>query len=383
MNIVWIVDKQFDFSPDRVTWIEFIKHLQTNNNVYLITGYKKNKVQFDELYKDIIYIDSLNIPFLNRFVFYFSQIMNFKKFILTYKPEILIFNSNNFFLLKKALDYKKKYRYKIFFDVRTLPVSSANFRNSIDNYLFKNSIQIASRDFDGVTYITKEMENYCREEFNLPEHKYTVWTSGFNREIFNPLKYKNIDKDNDRFQLFHHGGLAVSRGILELIKATKILYDEGYSVELKLVGYIEGKKVFINFINQNKMKEYCFIEEPVPHSDIPELISKADLPVIPFPDLIGWKTSSPLKLMEYLAMGKSVVVTDIEAHRNVIGEKGFAFYAKSEKAEDLVDAIKEAYKDKKYLSDYGKEGRELALENYSWEKQAEKLLRFLAGSDGF
>jgi len=372
MIILWFVDNQFDFAPDTATWIETIKYLQKNNDVYLVTGYRKNKIQFYGLNNEIIYIESPRVPFLNRFVFYYNNIKKFEKIVKNYKPKILLLNTNNFLLLKKVCNLKEKYGYSTFLDIRSLSVHSALIRNSIEKCLFRSSLRIASEDFDGITYITKEMEDYCRDEFNLPEHRSMVWTSGVDLDLFKPTE-KN--KENKKFRIIYHGTIADNRGLDKVIKALDLLNI--YDIELFLLGNGNGLTELRKITYKLKLGKNVIFHPQVFFNEVPQYINQANIGILPFPDWPGWNTSSPIKLFEYLACGKPVIVTKIPAHTKVLRGKEFTLWAESSTPEDFAYVIKKAYEEKEKLEKLSEKARNFVKINYTWEKQAQKLEQFI------
>jgi glycosyltransferase involved in cell wall biosynthesis len=220
------------------------------------------------------------------------------------------------------------------------------------------------------------MQQYYHELLGLKRKKTSTWSSGFSGEIFNPDLYPK-KKAGREFEIFYHGGISLSRGLGALIKAVKLLKDKNFPVHLKLIGNVVDKKAVDKIIHDCGAEEFCQIEPPVPHEEIPNIIINCDLPAIPLPDFIGWRVSSPLKLMEYLALEKPIVLTDIEAHRDVVGNADYAFFAKSPKPEHLAEAIEQAYGRRHEFISLGKKARQLALSSYTWDKQSERLLDFL------
>jgi glycosyltransferase involved in cell wall biosynthesis len=83
--------------------------------------------------------------------------------------------------------------------------------------------------------------------------------------------------------------------------------------------------------------------------------------------------------MEYLAMGKAVIVTNIEAHKHLLGSHGFAIIPSSNHPEKLASAIIEAYTNKDKLNNAGKRARQLISRKYTWDFQARLLEEYLAG----
>ena len=110
---------------------------------------------------------------------------------------------------------------------------------------------------------------------------------------------------------------------------------------------------------------------------MPAYVALSDVGLLPFPNLMWWRVSSPIKLMEYMAMRKPVIVTDIEAHREVLGEREMAIYVKDNQPESLAEGIMQAYHKRKTLKNPGRQARQLVESRYTWKKQAEKLALFL------
>jgi len=374
MKILWFADKQFDTAPDKTTWIEIIKHLQKKNDVYLVTGYKKNKVSFDELNNEIIYISCPKIPFVTRALYYFNQIKYFYNLIEFHKPEILVFNSNNFFLIKKAGKLKKECDFKSFLDVRSIPVYSEKVKYFIDKFFFKRSLKIASTCFDGITYITDEMKKYCWSEFDLPEHKSEIWTSGVDINLFRP---EEREKSKKKFRLIYHGTITKNRGLDNVIRALALLRE--YDVELFLLGSGDGIAGLKSLTRRLGLKDKILFYPQVLYREVPEFICNSDVGVLPFPSWPGWNTSSPIKMFEYLSCGKPVIATEIPAHVNVLQGKDFVSWVKEPSPEGFARAIKEIYAGRKEFRKKSQEIRNFVIKNYTWESQAEKLEEFMIG----
>ncbi|MHA1292003.1 MAG: glycosyltransferase family 4 protein [Promethearchaeota archaeon] len=372
MKILWYINKQFDTSLDKSTWLEITRYLQKNNDVFLVSGFKREKIQFAELNNDIIYINSIKIPILNRIIFYYNQVRYFEKSLEDFKPEILLFNTQNFILLKRATKLKKKYRYKSFLDIRTLPVYSSKVKNSLEYFLFGKSIRIASEEFDGITYITKEIKRYCENKFRLPRHKSIIWTSGVNTDLFKPEDVKDKTKT---FRIIYHGIITDNRGLENVIKAMDLLKD--YDVELFLLGDGKGLSQLKKLTIRLKQEERVIFHPPIPYERVPEFINRANIGILPFPDLIAWNTSSPIKLFEYFACGLLVISTKIPSLYEILQGKNLVFWAESSEPVDIARAIKQAYDSRDRINVLGKKARELTIMNYTWIKQANKFEKFI------
>jgi len=89
----------------------------------------------------------------------------------------------------------------------------------------------------------------------------------------------------------------------------------------------------------------------------------------------------PLKLLEYLAMKKVVIVTDILAHRLVVGTEKCGIYVSSVKPTEIAKSIMYAYRNREKLEEWGAAGRTIIDEKYSWEKVAKDLESYLLSLD--
>jgi len=376
MKVLWIYDKEFDYSLSTTARVQMAKCIQAKHPIFFLAAYRNDRVQFPELDNEIMYLESIKITFIKRFSFYYSQVRNLDDIVGKCSPNVLILNTDNLLLIRKTIKLREKYHYRIFLDIRTLPVGTNRLRNAIEKYLFGKKLQMASRKFDGITYITDEMRRYCSEKHSLPEHPSAVWSSGVDVEHFRSMEGQ---RKESFFRLLYHGAVANNRGLQNVVKALSLMKDR--EIKLTILGKGTGVEEIRGLREKLNLEEKVELLTPVPYEDVPDYINRADAGILPFPDWPGWNTSSPIKLFEYLACCKPVIVTRIPAHTSVLNGKGFAFWAERSTPESIAGAIEEAYSRRSELRGLGIEAREFVLENYTWEKQAQKLERFIIGGE--
>lgn len=371
-RFLWVVEKQFDVSPDTATWLEIISNLQSEYDVRLLTGYYAEKVQPNPHITNVWYYNSSNIPIVNRLTTYFSQDRAFSLAMYSFRPHIVLFNTTNPLLLRGAVKAKKKHGVKLVYDVRTLPVTDRKVNRWIDPRLFEMALRYVTRMFDGVTYITEEMRRYCGSAYNLPSHLSAVWTSGVTPELFRPEHASENERD---FTVLYHGTIAKNRGLDCAVRAIALLKD--LDVSMNLLGKGDGVQQLKNLASEIGVTDRVFFLNPINYEDVPDRINCVDAGILPFPNWPAWNTSSPIKLFEYLACSKPVIVTDIPAHKNVLNGRDFAFWVREHTPEGFAKAIRLAFDQKSRFAAIGSAARQFVIERYTWEQQANNLQRFL------
>lgn len=372
MNILWFLDKEFDVAFNVSARLATLKHLEKNNRVHVVTTYRHKKKKFDNIQSQVTYLDRFNLPFVKT-IFLFRQHLRFlKEFDRLGELDVVFLNSSNVFLLKRLVKLRNKHSFKLELDVRTLPVDHNFFKRLLHNFFFRKSLKIAARHFDGISYITEEMRNYCTKKFNLPAHKSSVWSSGVDFEHFKPL---SLSEDHPKFRLMYHGKVDIHRGIHNIVKALGIL--ERNDIELFLLGAVEEMSELKRLAERLNLADRVYFHQTVPYEEVPDWINRVDVGILPFPEWPPWNTCSPIKLFEYLACGKPIVATSIPAHKSVLGGKSFAFLAETSGPEGIAKAIDEAQSQKNNYKKIAEEARNFVKMNFGWDSQLAELERFL------
>lgn len=281
------------------------------------------------------------------------------------------------FLWRKVLRRKRP---KFILDVRTLAVDlPGNWRGKLRQWRFDSSVRIAFRYFEGLTMITQEMKRNLQTHTNNFEKKICVWSTGADPSLFAPDDVSDLRADlglQGRFVVMYHGVLSPNRGLQQAIEAIAILRKSHPEVMFFLLGKGTGQGELEQLVTNLDLQKHVRIHPPVPFEDVPKYIKSSQVGILPFPDLDWWNTSGPLKLGEYLAMGRPVIVTDIAAHRAVLNKSKFGFFVPDHEPISLATGIKAAIEMAPELTALGEEARKLAVEQLTWEKQARKIKRY-------
>lgn len=109
-----------------------------------------------------------------------------------------------------------------------------------------------------------------------------------------------------------------------------------------------------------------------------EYIHRADICLLPLTDTgLGGRYTSPLKLFEYMAAGKAIVVSDLPSMRQVLTPEQDALLVPSGEPEALAQAIDRLLMDKILKTRLGDAAKSRA-QNFSWRARSETILRFIS-----
>jgi glycosyltransferase involved in cell wall biosynthesis len=372
MEILWFCDKEFDAAFNVSARMATLLHLERNNSVHVVTTYKNEKKKFDNIKGQVTYLERIDLPFLKTLYLFRQHLRFLDGFDKLGTVDLVLVNSSNVFLCKRLAKMLNGNSYKLALDVRTLPVDHNFLKRKLHNFFFRRSVKTAARHFDGISYITEEMREYCTKKLNLPPHPSAVWSSGVDFAHFRPLP---PTENWSTFRLMYHGKIDIHRGIHNIVKALGILNQK--DIHLYLLGAVDEMAELKTLVDRLNLSGQVFFHKSVPYADVPEWINRVDAGVLPFPHWPPWNTCSPIKLFEYLACGKPIVATDIPAHKSVLGGKSFAFLTEGDRPEDLARAIAAARSQKDNFEKIAEDARNFVKINYGWDKQLSELERFL------
>ena len=381
-RILWISSIVLDITLHKTSRIEILRHLAKRGcDVYLVAMQSKQKYQLKNSGIQIISIPLRNKRPISSAVYLLTLLFFLPLYIARIRPDFVIIESSEpFFSFIPTLLLFPFRRFKVVLDIRSTPVS----RDPVKTFCFDLYVCVAKKLFDGITIITPLMKKEVCKRFDINPDKVGVWTSGVSTTLFNPENYISESMElkrklglSGKFIVFYHGAFGATRGLTETIKAIKILKSAYPNIAFLLLGTGSIVPMLKDWIQSEELQNEVIIHNPVDYAEVPKYIGMSDVCVVPLPNHPYWRFQCPLKLLEYLAMEKVVIVTDIPAHRLIIGEEKCGIYTSSVKPTEIEKSIVYAYHNKENFKEWGKTGRRLIEEKYTWEKVARDLENYL------
>jgi len=373
MNIL-LLTKLTDDLLHKTSEFEMSEELRKRGHVITIIMAKKigeKKIKNDEF----LYLPTINYPM-------FSGLL-FGLIILLYLPIVARKKKIDAIIIDEATVWLpftstlKLFGFPLFLDVRTLPIDREK------SIFFEITLDFCKYIVDGITTITPELEKILVDKYHLQNKKIGIWSSGVSQRFINAglINEKiKFSKESKLFILMYHGTYSITRGIENLIKSLgEIDADLRKKINLIIIGFSQDEIRFLMpLCGKLGVQELVKFLPKVRYEDIPSYIAESDVGVYPLPpEDIWWQVSAPLKTLEYLAMGKPVIVTNIPFHQRIFekGECGVLLDSNSPK--ELANAIIYLYKNKDKLDSMGRKGMEIVEKYHSWKNEAINLEKFL------
>ena len=164
----------------------------------------------------------------------------------------------------------------------------------------------------------------------------TVLLNVPDRSIFRPSK-KNPDT-GDRFLLLYHGTLHWHQGLDLAVRAFSKIKDLVPRVDFHIYGHGPSKSDLQSLIEELHLRDRVVLHEQRPLREMPAVIETAKLGIVPKrKDTFGNEAFST-KILEFMAMGVPVIVSDTKVDRHYFNDSVVRFF-RGEDEDDLARAM--------------------------------------------
>lgn len=373
LDIIWITPDRFDQKPDKSTWIEMVRSMCNEGHTARILTSRGNEIINTENEYDqyVVTVKPWDFPYIFRISVLINILLWIKK--NSTKESVIIINQDALYLVPfiKLMGIRR-----IFLDIRTLPVDMHRFKDHLDKLLFWTlPLKSFGRFVQGYSFITERLRQEVERDFNINAEEYVIWQSGVSTDIFYQ-KNNGISKDDSKFKLFYHGTVSVNRGIGLVIEAMSLL-DASVSAEFIIVGTGSGMEELKELSTKLNINDKITFKGFMPYQNMAHEISQADVCICPLPNRLEWNVSSPIKVFEYMACGKPMILTPIPAHKDVLNDEPYVVWTEGYSPGDFKNAIVQSIKKLETITSVAESGTELIKTNYEWRHQAAKLVSYI------
>lgn len=202
-----------------------------------------------------------------------------------------------------------------------------------------------------------------------PERVFLL-TNGVDTARFRPLPRHEARARlgwDDRFTVLYVGTHGLAQDLSTVLDAAVQLKLQPH-IRFVFVGDGAAKASLVTQAREQGLLNVSFLD-PVPHEQVPVLITAADACLVPLRRLPLFEGALPSKMYEMMACERPVLLgVDGEARRLAVQKARAAIYVEPEDADSLVSAILHLYEHPEIAQALGQNGRAFVMEHFDRQR---------------
>lgn len=225
--------------------------------------------------------------------------------------------------------------------------------------------------------VTKEAKNEVVKQKLIPDEDIVVVPNTVHPDIF--LEYP-IDKSikerfKDRFNILYVGDTGLRRGILDAIEAIDFLKDKIKNINLILVGNSSKDDILYEKVKKLNCENHVHFEGWQDLTLFPSYINAADICISPLHRNLHHDTTYANKIFQYMALGKSIIVSDCEAQAKVILKENCGLVHEANNPIDLADKMMLLFNDPELRAKMGVNAKKAFINRWNWKITSRDLIK--------
>lgn len=227
--------------------------------------------------------------------------------------------------------------------------------------------------------ISEDLKKHLNRKWHIAESKLTVLPCAADVEAFRP-DYP-AEPIRRKLGLTHEpvvvwvGGFFPWHDLDLLLDSFRQVLQRKPDSKLVLVGDGQLRPAIEQQVMSNGLRQAVIMTGAVPHTDVPEMLSIADVAVVPAAPVSAGQggTGTPLKLFEYMAAGKAIVATALNQATEVIEDGYNGRLVQAGDVNGFAEAMLALLDDPGERGRLGQNARRQAVAQYSWEQYTRRL----------
>ncbi|MGB1285916.1 MAG: glycosyltransferase [Aggregatilineales bacterium] len=372
--LLWIYTENPEETLDAATWLETSKALQDMGwQVFLIAEgmVEDSKSGWKNIQgMDVYTIERPDIYLFGQLLFHRQAV----QFMLQQNVHVnvIMFHEMSalwLFILRLLRPFWRNRPYFVM-DVRTLYMTRKDhqsLKDRVRRLYYAMTDRLAPLWIDGQLAITTRLA----DAVHINRDKlWGIWPSGVTPQPFtDAAQGRTFPSAGDPIKIIYIGSLHYARNLMALAKAVTEAQSQGMNFELMMIGAGTEADDLTAYASD---KAYIDCLPSVPHTEIPAILAKAHIGVLPFPDELKFRVSSPIKLFEYMASGLVIMASRIVCHTDVITDETCVFWVEGQTEAALFTSLEEIWQSRDTLA--SKSDAALALSaKWTWHESARKL----------
>lgn len=321
----------------------------------------------------------LGIPYLN----FFSNYRRMDACIQCLPGHDLVYERQGMYNVGVAMACKRLgLPYVLFFDADQI-MELKIMGKPLPQILQWRASQLLSYNLEAancIICVSEEAKRHLMNHWRVPGGKIVIFSNGVDVQRFQPCPEARAEVrttlglDQSPMLLFV-GNFYQWHDVKTLLDAFALLLTTKPEARLVLVGDGPQRQAMMQHAASLGVTHAVCFTGLVPHAEIPRLIGAADIAVAPVPVLDRDLWLSPMKLFEYMATGVAIVASSVGQLRQIIRDGSNGLLTPPGDSAALAALLCRLLNDPELCRRLGRQAREDAVRNYSWEEYVARLER--------
>jgi len=222
---------------------------------------------------------------------------------------------------------------------------------------------LARRVIKQADLVITQMKPETKEKYHVDDAKILPVTNGVDLSI----EYPPSPPPSTPFTVTFVGALMRTR-LDTLIEAMDLLSRDVPDFHLVLIGPLQERqdRMWLNRVAESpRLQGKVTIRGELEHDQVLAALAQADVCVCPYPNIQDLNPTYPVKVFEYMAMGKAVVATQLRGISEIIQDGQSGLLVPPGNPQALAEAIRTLYSDESLRERLGQGARE-RVKAFEW-----------------
>jgi len=328
-----------------------------------------------------VYLPVVKLPLLIWILYDLFSLIYFTIFSLFNPPQIIYFRETQSLI---PLLFAKMIHRKVFIEVNGwvieelkmvgYPRWKLRFLEICQRFNFRHA--------DGIITVSPGLTRLCQQTYRLEPEKLATVPNGTNPERFRALDQmecrQHLGLPPDCKYIGFVGSCYPYHGLENLIHAAPLVLTNEPETVFIIAGEGPAKADWQKLVQKLNLTDAFLFPGMVPTAEAPTWINAFTICVAPwrkaYIDEIG---VSPLKLFDYMACSRPIVVSRIKGVTEIVERNQCGFAIDTEKPDVFAKYLLMLLRDRNLRESQGKNGRTGILLNHTWQITTEKILQFI------
>ncbi len=224
--------------------------------------------------------------------------------------------------------------------------------------------------------VTEEAKQDLLERCDVTKDQIVVVPNTVHRSFYKEAVY-NIDIENkyqNDFVLLYLGDTGLRRGLMTAIESISTLVKKIKNIKLVIVGVSSTDFILKEKVRALHIEKYVDFEGWKDVSLFPSYIKSSTICISPLHKNKHHDTTYANKIFQYMSLGKPLLISDVDAQKNIIKRAVSGLVHKAKDKADFTDKVLEMFANTDLVDRYGVNGKEFIENEFTWEQTSKNLV---------